>query len=175
MEQSLVAFDESQVPIYYSRKTADILHKYGPGPASTSTWGSSPPAPHRTPPSPSGVLKQRIVESQEPIVEHAARSWGAYASASRRLLDIGCGVGGGSLYWAQEHGTHGHRPHRRGRTRPRHRGLRPPGRGRRPGRPRYSPTSTTFTHDRKKYDAAYANESSGYMDRSGSSRSWPRR
>ncbi|MET9883404.1 methyltransferase domain-containing protein [Streptomyces sp. NPDC006430] len=157
------AFDESQVPLYYSRKTADILHKYGPGPRVHFHMGLFAPgaAPNTT--VSQRVLKRRIVESQEAIVEHAARSWGAYTTPPGSLLDIGCGVGGGSLYWAQEHGTTVT-------------GLTVAGDhvpviedfARRAGvadlvTPLLADVHS-FTTDRL-YDAAYANESSGYMDR----------
>ncbi|MGW2370679.1 SAM-dependent methyltransferase [Streptomyces sp. NPDC001667] len=51
------------------------------------------------------ILQRRIVASQEAIVDHAARVWGAHTTPPASLLDIGCGVGGASIYWAQEHGT----------------------------------------------------------------------
>ncbi|MFE6843501.1 SAM-dependent methyltransferase [Streptomyces sp. NPDC057686] len=156
-------FDESQVPLYYSRKTADILHKYGPGPRVHFHMGLFAPgaAPNTT--VAQRVLKRRIVESQEAIVEHAARSWGAYATPPASLLDIGCGVGGGALYWAQEHGTAvtgltvaaDHIPVIQDFAR--QAGV----------SGQVTPVLAdvhSFTADRK-YDAAYANESSGYMDR----------
>ncbi|MEU9251788.1 methyltransferase domain-containing protein [Streptomyces sp. NPDC048270] len=99
------AFDESQVPLYYSRKTADILHKYGPGPRVHFHMGLFGPGETPNTTVSQRVLKRRIIEAQEAIVDHAARTWGAYATPPASLLDIGCGVGGGSLYWAQEHGA----------------------------------------------------------------------
>ncbi|MEU8432707.1 methyltransferase domain-containing protein [Streptomyces sp. NPDC029216] len=157
------AFDETQIPLYYSRKTADILHKYGPGPRVHFHMGIFDPgaAPNTT--VPQRVLKSRIVESQEAIVDHAARTWGAYANPPASVLDIGCGVGGGSLYWAQQHGAAvtgltvaaEHVPiieefARQGGV-----------------ADRVTPLLADV-HDftpRRRYDAAYANESSGYMDR----------
>lgn len=157
------AFDESQVPLYYSRKTADILHKYGPGPRVHFHMGLFAPGAMPNTTVSQRALKRRIVESQEAVVEHAARSWGAYAQPPASLLDIGCGVGGGSLYWAQEHGATvtgltvaaDHIPVIQGFARQAGVGD------------RVTPILAdvhTFTADRK-YDAAYANESSGYMDR----------
>lgn len=98
-------FDESQVPLYYTRKTADILHKYGPGPRVHFHMGLFAPGATPNTTVSQRALKRRIVESQETIVEHAARSWGAYSTPPGSVLDIGCGVGGGSLYWAQQHGA----------------------------------------------------------------------
>ncbi|MFD7228041.1 SAM-dependent methyltransferase [Streptomyces sp. NPDC059881] len=163
MENSVVAFDETQVPLYYTRKTADILYKYGPGPRVHFHMGLFAPgaAPNTT--VSQRVLKRRIVASQEAIVEHAARTWGAYATPPADVLDIGCGVGGGSLYWAQEHGSRvtgltvaaDHIPviqdfaHQAGVA------------------DRVTPLLADV-HDYdadRAFDAAYANESSGYMDR----------
>ncbi|MFD6466901.1 SAM-dependent methyltransferase [Streptomyces goshikiensis] len=157
------AFDESQVPLYYSRKTADILHKYGPGPRVHFHMGLFAPGATPNTTVSQRVLKRRIVESQEAIVEHAARSWGAYATPPARVLDIGCGVGGGSLYWAQEHGASvtgltvaaDHVPVIEDFARQAGVGD------------RVTPLLADIHgfSTRKKYDAAYANESSGYMDR----------
>ncbi|MER5777594.1 class I SAM-dependent methyltransferase [Streptomyces sp. NPDC002039] len=156
--------DDEQVRLYYGRKTADILHKYGPGPRVHFHLGmfGHDTHPHTT--VPQDVIKQRIVGAQEEIVEHAARSWGAYERPPRTLLDIGCGLGGGSLYWAQRHRT-------------RVTGLtvaaehvpliehfaRQAGVGDRVR----AHMADIHAHDAvRTYDAAYANESSGYMDRS---------
>jgi tocopherol O-methyltransferase len=167
MDNTLVAFDETQVPLYYSRKTSDILHKYGPGPRVHFHMGlfATGVIPNTTA-VPQRVLRQRIVASQEAIVDHAARNWGAYSDPPARVLDIGCGVGGGSIYWAQEHGsqvtgltvTAEHIPVIQDFAR--QAGV----------ADRVSPHYADihqFTLDGKqtKYDAAYANESSGYMDR----------
>ncbi|MCP3817759.1 methyltransferase domain-containing protein [Streptomyces sp. A3M-1-3] len=157
------AFDESQVPLYYSRKTADILHKYGPGPRVHFHVGmfGHDARPNTT--VSQRILKRRIVASQEAIVEHAARAWGAHSAPPAHLLDIGCGVGGGSLYWAQEHGA-------------RVTGLTVAVEhltviqdfARQAGvADRVTPLLGDI-HDldeERKYDAAYANESTGYMDR----------
>ncbi|MGW2558917.1 SAM-dependent methyltransferase [Streptomyces sp. NPDC001514] len=163
MQNSLVTFDETQVPLYYSRKTADILHKYGPGPRVHFHMGLFEPGATPNTTVSQRVLKRRIVASQEAIVEHAARTWGACTTPPADLLDIGCGVGGGSLYWAQEHGS-------------RVTGLTVAGEhipviedfARQAGvADRVTPLLADvhdFVPDRA-YDAAYANESSGYMDR----------
>ncbi|MGW0362870.1 SAM-dependent methyltransferase [Streptomyces sp. NPDC002990] len=157
------AFDESQVPLYYSRKTADIIHKYGPGPRVHFHMGLFAPgaAPNTT--VSQRVLKRRIIESQEAIVDHAARTWGAYATPPARLLDIGCGVGGGSLYWAQEHGAMVTGLTVAGEHVPVIRDF-----ARQAGVADRVTPLLADVHDfttEQKFDAAYANESSGYMDR----------
>ncbi|MFG1810104.1 methyltransferase domain-containing protein [Streptomyces sp. NPDC049040] len=157
------AFDESQVPLYYSRKTNDILQKYGPGPRVHFHVGLFEKDARLNTTVSQAVLKRRISASQEAILSHAARSWGVPSGEPLHLLDIGCGVGGGSLYWAQEYGATvtgltvapEHLPVIRDfarqagvadRVTPRHADIHELG-------------------DQRLYDAAYANESSGYMDR----------
>jgi tocopherol O-methyltransferase len=156
-------FDEEQVPLYYSRKTKDILQKYGPGPRVHFHVGLFDPAARWDTMVGQGVLRHRIVRSQEAILDHAALSWGVRSAPPSHLLDIGCGVGGGSIYWAQEHGAHvtgltvaaEHIPVIRDfaraaavtdRVTPRHADIHQ-------------------LNEQHVYDAAYANESSGYMDR----------
>lgn len=95
---------DDPIRLYYSNKTQEILHKYGPGPRVHFHVGLYPDGPPDST-APQYVLQQRMLDAQERIVEHAARSWGAYEAPPRRLLDIGCGLGGTSLYWAQEHGA----------------------------------------------------------------------
>jgi tocopherol O-methyltransferase len=156
-------FDESQVPLYYSRKTNDILQKYGPGPRVHFHVGLFEQNVRLNTTVSQTVLKRRIRESQEAILDHAARSWGVHSAQPSHLLDIGCGVGGGSIYWAQEHGAtvtgltvaaehvaviqdFARQAGVADRVTPRHADVH------------------EFAEQRA-YDAAYANESSGYMDR----------
>ncbi|MET9467711.1 class I SAM-dependent methyltransferase [Streptomyces sp. NPDC006544] len=153
---------DDPVQIYYSRKTQEILQKYGPGPRVHFHVGLYPDGPPDTTVSQS-ALKQCLLDAQERIVEHAARSWGAHEAPPRRLLDIGCGLGGTSLYWAQEHGASvtsltvatEHVPIvRRFALQA---GL----------EARVNPVLADV-HDldeTRAYDAVYANESSGYTDR----------
>jgi SAM-dependent methyltransferase len=109
------------------------------------------------------VLKRRILASQEAVLAHAAQLWDVAGAPPETLLDIGCGLGGGSLFWAQEFGA-------------RVTGL--------TVTPEHIPVMEDFTRragaqgqvtavlgdvhtwepDRT-YDAAVAIESSGYMDR----------
>ncbi len=157
------AFDDSAVPLYYRRKTADILHKYGPGPRVHFHVGLFDPTVTLNTTVPQRVLKRRIVASQEAIVAHAARSWTTGGPPPAHLLDIGCGLGGGSLYWAQEHGAEvtgltvaaDHVPVIEAFARQ-------TGVGRRVT-PRLGDIHELA--EERRYDAAYANESSGYMDR----------
>lgn len=69
-----VVFDEAQVPLYYSRKTADILHKYGPGPRVHFHVGMFEPgdAPNMT--VAQRVIRRRICDSQEAVLDHASEN-----------------------------------------------------------------------------------------------------
>ncbi|MGW1836729.1 SAM-dependent methyltransferase [Streptomyces sp. NPDC002067] len=98
-------FDEKQVPLYYTRKTSDILHKYGPGPRVHFHMGIFAEGDHPNTTVAQRVLRRRIVESQEAVLDHAARLWDVPRNPPGHLLDIGCGVGGGSIYWAQTYGA----------------------------------------------------------------------
>lgn len=157
------AFDQSQVPLYYSRKTNDILQKYGPGPRVHFHVGLFERDARLNTTVSQTVLKRRISESQEAILGHAARSWGVRGGQPLHLLDIGCGVGGGSIYWAQEHGATvtgltvaaEHIPVIEDFSR--QAGV----------ADRVTPRLADVHEltEQRLYDAAYANESSGYMDR----------
>ncbi|MFJ9414042.1 SAM-dependent methyltransferase [Streptomyces sp. NPDC101227] len=163
MNPSLLAFDETRVPLYYSRKTAGILHKYGPGPRVHFHMGLFEPGHTPNTTVSQRVLQRRIVDSQEAIVNHAARTWGAYATPPGTLLDIGCGVGGGSIYWAQEHGTDVTALTVAGDHLPVIRDFAAAAGVAQHVTPVLADVHT-YAADRT-YDAAYANESSGYMDR----------
>jgi cyclopropane fatty-acyl-phospholipid synthase-like methyltransferase len=54
---------------------------------------------------PADVLRRRLVDSQERMLVHAAEVWRAASNLSGEVLDVGCGLGGGSLFWAQEFGA----------------------------------------------------------------------
>ncbi len=84
---------------YYDAKTASILRKYGPGPRVHFHIGCFAGRPD------TGVdadaLRRRIRRAQEETVERAALAWDAPRELSGRLLDAGCGLGGGAVWWAQ--------------------------------------------------------------------------
>ncbi|GAA3490163.1 terpene synthase family protein [Streptomyces cremeus] len=156
-------FDPGQVPQYYTRKTSDILHKYGPGPRTHFHVGMFGPGEHPQTTVAQRVLKRRIVDSQEAVLARAAQLWDVAAAPPETLLDVGCGLGGGSLFWAQEYGarvtgltvTPDHIPVIEDFTR-------------RAGAQGQVTAVLGDVHDwerDREYDAAVAIESSGYMDR----------
>jgi 2-polyprenyl-3-methyl-5-hydroxy-6-metoxy-1,4-benzoquinol methylase len=88
---------------YYGGKTAAILRRYGPGPRVHYHAGVVDELEDLH--VPADVLRRRLVVSQERILCHAAEVWRAATYLSGDVLDVGCGLGGGSLFWAQECGA----------------------------------------------------------------------
>ena len=39
------------------------------------------------------------------MLRRAAEAWDAYNHLSGEILDVGCGLGGGSIFWAEEFGA----------------------------------------------------------------------
>lgn len=93
----------ARVVAYYETKTASILAKYGPGPRVHFHSGLADATQPRdaTP----EALRAALVASQEEVLRDAARAWCDGAAFRGDLLDVGCGVGGGALFWAMEHGA----------------------------------------------------------------------
>jgi SAM-dependent methyltransferase len=92
----------SEVAAYYDAKTEGILRRYGPGPRvhyHTGLVDETPP-----PGLPEEALRVLIHESQEVLLGELARAMGE-PCRGRELLDVGCGLGGGSLYWAGSQGA----------------------------------------------------------------------
>jgi len=96
-------FSIQELVTYYEGKTQAILQRYGPGPRVHYHTGLiDEPSPPTASPS---ELRQRLVAAQERLLSHAAESWGVRAKHCMDILDVGCGLGGGSLFWAQEFGA----------------------------------------------------------------------
>ena len=88
---------------YYDSKTQAILQRYGPGPRVHYHTGL---VDDLTPPDLSAEkLRQRLVAAQERMLYHAANVWDAPSTLCGDVLDVGCGLGGGAIFWAQEHGA----------------------------------------------------------------------
>ena len=88
---------------YFDTKTQAILRRYGPGPRVHYHTGlvDDPPPPITS----AQILRGRLVAAQERILCHAAETWDASSALSGDVLDVGCGLGGGAIFWAQEFGA----------------------------------------------------------------------
>ncbi|WP_211339393.1 SAM-dependent methyltransferase [Nocardia mexicana] len=139
------------------------MHKYGPGPRIHFHVGLFPGGAEPTSDVPGYVLQRRLHDSQEEALTHAAAAWDVAGHRPAELLDIGCGVGGGSLFWAQEHdaavtGLTVAADHVGVmRELVRHAGAQ--------GRVSVRAQDVHSLTDRNAFDAAVAFESSGYMNR----------
>ncbi|MEV7086116.1 methyltransferase domain-containing protein [Streptomyces sp. NPDC093085] len=92
---------------YYDGKTARLVRKYGPGPRIHYHVGHYPSAktPLNVEDATADDIRRSIRTHQEGLLRYAAKIWGAEHRLSGRILDVGCGLGGGSLFWAQEYGA----------------------------------------------------------------------
>jgi tocopherol O-methyltransferase len=88
---------------YYESKTPAILQRYGPGPRLHYHTGlvDQPDCLD----APLEELRRRLIASQEDMLWHAARLWDARSRLCGEVLDVGCGLGGGAIFWAQEFGA----------------------------------------------------------------------
>jgi tocopherol O-methyltransferase len=92
-----------EIVAYYEPKTQDLLRRYGPGPRLHYHTGIIDE------PGPLDIsllaLCKGIVAAQERMLHHAAVIWQAQSTLCGEVLDVGCGLGGGALFWAQEFGA----------------------------------------------------------------------
>ncbi len=88
---------------YYEGKTRAILERYGPGPRVHYHTGIvDEPGP---PGSSIRELRRGLVAAQERLLHYAAERWSASSALCGEVLDVGCGLGGGAIFWAQEFGA----------------------------------------------------------------------
>ncbi|MCE9668607.1 methyltransferase domain-containing protein [Myxococcus stipitatus] len=94
---------QDDVVAYYEEKTERILRRYGPGPRVHFHVGlvDGLPPPGASEP----LLREHIHAAQEALLAELARAAGRFPDGGD-VLDVGCGLGGGSLYWASEHRAH---------------------------------------------------------------------
>jgi tocopherol O-methyltransferase len=98
----LIALASHPVAQYYERKTNSILHRYGPGPrVHFHTGFLDQPATQNG----CDLLRAEIRESQERMLRDSADVWDLRNIAFRQVLDVGCGLGGAAIFWAQEFGS----------------------------------------------------------------------
>lgn len=97
-----VALTSHPVAQYYERKTDSILRRYGPGPrVHFHTGFLDEPATQNT----AALVRAEIRESQERMLRDSADAWDLRNIAFRQVLDVGCGLGGAAIFWAEEFGS----------------------------------------------------------------------
>jgi tocopherol O-methyltransferase len=89
---------------YYEAKTETILRRYGPGPRIHYHTGFVEPDRLEAPSA--RKLRQELMESQVRALYYAAEIWRVASIQFTDILDIGCGLGGGSIFWAEHFGAH---------------------------------------------------------------------
>jgi tocopherol O-methyltransferase len=92
-----------EVIAYFDSKTQSILQRYGPGPRVHYHTGlvDDPPPPDASIP----ILREHLIAGQERMLRDAADVWNATSYLSGQVLDVGCGLGGGAIFWAKEFGA----------------------------------------------------------------------
>lgn len=91
VDHSLSRLANDDVAAWYRRKTDEIVAKYGPGPKihfHTGLWSGDL----------TGSLQERLVQSQERVLE---RMFSEPLPEGQRWLDVGCGLGGTTLWLAE--------------------------------------------------------------------------
>jgi tocopherol O-methyltransferase len=94
---------DHEVTIFYEQKTRAVLRRFGPGPRVHYRTGFVD-GPVRA--ATIAELRSELVEGQERMLHHAGDFWELRRVAFREVLDAGCGLGGGAIFWAQEFGAH---------------------------------------------------------------------
>lgn len=92
-----------EVSDFYQHKTEAVLRRFGPGPRVHYRTGFVDGPVKDTAIS---ELRSQLIAGQERVLHHASESWELRRIAFRDVLDAGCGLGGGAIFWAQEFGAH---------------------------------------------------------------------
>jgi tocopherol O-methyltransferase len=90
------------IAAYYESKTDAILRRYGPGPRVHFHTGFT-----GEPRSNASIVEMRtqLVEAQERVLHYAIEAWRLDSVPFTQVLDVGCGLGGGAIFWAQNLGS----------------------------------------------------------------------
>jgi tocopherol O-methyltransferase len=93
----------TKLSAFYENKTAAILRRYGSGPKVHYHTGFMAMPPNER--ASIQELRSTLAASQERVLEEASVVWQIQMIPFRDVLDVGCGLGGGSIFWAQEFGA----------------------------------------------------------------------
>jgi tocopherol O-methyltransferase len=88
---------------FYEGKTRSILRRYGPGPRVHYHTGFMTDLPPTT--ASTVELRCCLVAAQERMLHDASAAWRIASVPFREVLDVGCGLGGGAIFWAQQFGA----------------------------------------------------------------------
>ena len=94
---------QKQVETFYEGKNSSILSRYGSGPRVHWHTGLTPKE-EAAPTSPE-KLRETIFTAQERMLNYIRDFWSVHSSLHSDILDVGCGLGGTSLFFAQEFGA----------------------------------------------------------------------
>jgi tocopherol O-methyltransferase len=89
--------------VWYEEKTKFLLAKYAV--SNRVHYHTGLVDPSIEPAVDLDALRLQIWRSQEDMLHHAARAWNADSHLRGEILDVGCGFGGGPLYWAERYGA----------------------------------------------------------------------
>jgi tocopherol O-methyltransferase len=92
-----------EVADFYDHKTRTVLRRYGPGPRVHYRTGFVDELDLSAT---TAALRRQLVASQERVLYHAGEFWQLRHLPFREVLDAGCGLGGGAIFWAQEFRAH---------------------------------------------------------------------
>ncbi|RKG92693.1 SAM-dependent methyltransferase [Corallococcus terminator] len=90
----------NELRAYHEALATRGLARYGPGPRVHCHMGLVDRLP--TPGTPATELRERLRASQEALLAELARAMGPFPDGGD-VMDVGSGLGGSALYWAQEH------------------------------------------------------------------------
>lgn len=91
------------VAAYYRGKTDEILRKYGPGPRVHFHTGLVESRTQSATPRSAEELRAAMVTAQEALLTHVRDR--SPTPIAGRVLDVGCGLGGGALFLAAQPGV----------------------------------------------------------------------
>lgn len=100
--QGFTPCEDQRVTTFYEQKTQAVLRRFGPGPRVHYRTGFiDGPVKYTT----IAELRSQLFASQELVLYYASDFWELRRVSFRDVLDVGCGLGGGAIFWAQEFGA----------------------------------------------------------------------